>query len=85
MVGRAKGIKLDPDVSVKTMRYVETTAMDLVASMHTDLSRGRKLELDALNGSVVRLGREVGVQTPINNYLYLALKPHINGATDASI
>ena len=36
------------------------------ASMLQDLGRGKPTEIDALNGAIVRLGRQVGVPTPIN-------------------
>ena len=36
------------------------------SSMWEDLQRGRKTEVDLLNGEIVRLGSEVGVPTPIN-------------------
>jgi len=47
--------------------------------MYYDLNDGRRLELEALNGTVVRLGREYGVATPINFAIYAALKPYMNG------
>jgi 2-dehydropantoate 2-reductase len=34
------------------------------------------LEIEALNGTVVRYGREAGVPTPLNLAIYAALKPH---------
>jgi 2-dehydropantoate 2-reductase len=79
-VARAKAIDLDPDVVQRTMRYMDAEAEALQASMHTDLSAGRPLELEALNGAVVRLGRELGVPTPVNDTLYSALLPHREGA-----
>lgn len=78
-VGRAHGVNLEPDVVQQTMAWVEHVAKDVIASMHLDLSRGRRLELDAFNGAVVRLGAEKGVDTPIHKFFYLALKPHVNG------
>ena len=78
-VGRAHGINLDSDVVQQTMGYVESAVKDITVSMHVDLERGRRLELDTFSGAVVRLGKEVGVDTPINKLLYLVLKPHING------
>ena len=54
--------------------------MDITASMHLDLERGRRLELEIFNGAVVRMGRETGVATPVNYMLYMVLKPHVNGA-----
>jgi 2-dehydropantoate 2-reductase len=36
------------------------------SSMWEDLSRGRKTEIDLLNGEIVALGREVKIETPFN-------------------
>ena len=80
-VGRAKGINLDPQVVEQTMDYVRRSAADLKASMHTDLERGRPLELDALNGAVVRLGTEAGVPTPVNQVLWSLLAIYKQGAS----
>jgi 2-dehydropantoate 2-reductase len=35
-------------------------------SMLQDRERGKPLEIDALNGTVVRLGRHFGIETPVN-------------------
>ena len=80
-VGRAHGVNLDSDVVEQTMMYVEGAVKDITASMHLDLERGRRLELEIFNGAVVRLGVEAGVETPVNRLLYLVLKPHVNGVT----
>jgi ketopantoate reductase len=37
------------------------------------------LELEALNGAVVRLGCARGLQTPVNFFIYATLKPYIDG------
>ena len=79
-VGRAKGINLDNAVVEQTMEYVEGAVKDITASMHLDLERGRRLELEIFNGAVVRMGQETGVATPVNDMLYLVLKPHVDGA-----
>ena len=78
-VGRAEGVSLDADVVDKIMAYMESTAKDLHASMHTDLELGRPLELEALNGTVVRLGREHSIPTPVNDVLYSLLVVHKDG------
>ena len=51
--------------------------------MLEDLERGRRLELPWLSGAVVRLGREVGVETPIHRFIATVLAPHVNGAPTA--
>jgi 2-dehydropantoate 2-reductase len=79
-VGRAVGIALDDDLFDRTMAYIDGYARDLHASMHTDLERGNPLELEALNGAVVRLGSEGRVATPMNRCIHALLKPYVNGA-----
>ena len=44
---------------------------------------GRRLEIETLNGTVVRLGQERGVPTPANFAVYAALKPYADGAPPA--
>ncbi|HRY12011.1 MAG TPA: ketopantoate reductase family protein [Syntrophomonadaceae bacterium] len=46
-------------------QLIPTTALHH-ASMLQDIQRGRKTEIDALNGAVVRLGRQCGIATPVN-------------------
>ena len=49
------------------------------SSMLEDLERGRRLELPWLSGAVVRIGAEVGVDTPTHRLIVTLLKPHVNG------
>jgi 2-dehydropantoate 2-reductase len=79
-VGRASGVALPPDIVSNTVSSIEEHLADLQASMHTDLMAGRPLELDALNGAVVRLGREAGVATPVNDVIYAMLKGFQEGS-----
>jgi len=44
-----------------------------------DLSAGKKIEVEALQGSVVRRGDAAGVPTPIMSALYAVLKPYAMG------
>jgi 2-dehydropantoate 2-reductase len=48
-------------------------------SMLQDLKMGRRLEVESLNGTVVRLGQEVGLPTPLNFAIYAALKAYAEG------
>jgi 2-dehydropantoate 2-reductase len=49
--------------------------------MLEDLERGRRLELPWLSGAVVRIGSEVGVDTPIHRFIATVLHPHVTGAS----
>ena len=78
-VGRANGVDLPKNIVADTVSYIEEHLADLQASMHTDLLAGRPLELEALNGAVVRAGNAVGVATPINDVIYAMLKAFQKG------
>ena len=78
--GRANCVNFPPDVHETTLSYIEDNLADLQASMHTDVMSGRPLELEALNGAVVRAGRTASVPTPINDVIYALLKPLAGGA-----
>ncbi len=49
------------------------------SSMLEDLERGRPLELPWLSGAVVRIGEEVGVDTPTHRLIVTLLRPHVHG------
>jgi 2-dehydropantoate 2-reductase len=78
-VAHAKGVQvsgtIDEDVAVAYKALPPQTK----ASMLEDLERGRRIELPWLSGAVVRLGREVGVPTPIHAFISTVLKPYVDG------
>ena len=77
--GRASGVDLSPTIVADTLDYMESAKGAMSASMHADLLAGRPMELEALNGAVVRAGESAGVPTPINDVIYAALKPYAPG------
>jgi 2-dehydropantoate 2-reductase len=42
--------------------------------MQLDLEQGKRLEIDALSGAVVRLGNAKGIATPVHQTIYAGLK-----------
>jgi len=78
-VGRARGVRLAPDTVEARFARLRQAEPSLRASMYYDLAAGRRLEVETLNGTVVRLGRELGVPTPYNFAVYAALKPYVDG------
>ncbi len=71
----ARGVALTDDAIDKTLAFVDGLPGDVTSSMQRDIMEGRPSELEALNGAVVRLGREAGVPTPVNGFVYAALTP----------
>jgi 2-dehydropantoate 2-reductase len=78
-VARAAGVTLPADVVETIIKNASALAPTAFSSLHHDLVHGRRLELEALNGTLVRLGRERGVPTPLNFAVYAALKPYVDG------
>lgn len=80
-VARAKGQDLDADVATKVMAGYDALPPETKPSMLHDLEAGRRLELDWLNGEVVRIGRAHGIDTPDNAAVVAALEPFALGRT----
>ena len=83
-VARACGVDLPEKFVDDTMKMLDGYSDQAMPSMEVDLLAGRRLELDAMIGAIVRMGREKGVQTPINSTIYRTLLPHINGTSSSS-
>lgn len=73
-VARANGIELDTDPVESGIAIAERFPFSTKSSMLRDLERGGQLEIEALNGAVVRRGRALGIPTPANQAIYAALR-----------
>ena len=74
-LARAKGIALAEDAVERTLGHIDRTPPQTLASMQNDIINGRPSELDSQLGTVVRLGRELGIPTLVNEFLYDILLP----------
>ena len=81
-VARASEIDLPSDCVEQAMAQAVAVEPWGRGSLYHDLAGGRRLELEGLNGEVVRRGREHGVQTPLNFAVYAALRPYVGGTPD---
>ena len=66
-VADADGVTLDEDF-VATIDRLFAGART-IASMRQDLMKGRKTEIDHMNGAVVDLGRKYGIECPVNSVM----------------
>ena len=82
-VGTASGIPLGQDDVQGAMDLITARPMGARGSMQADLEAGRPLELEAIVGSVPRIGRKVNVPTPVFDMLYTLLLPHIDGSPES--
>ena len=78
-VAHAKGVKVAGSIDEDVAAAYKALPPQAKASMLEDLERGRRIELPWLSGAVARIGREVGVPTPIHTFITAVLKPFVNG------
>ena len=72
-VARAEGVNVPEDVDAAVRRIAETMPGQS-SSTAQDLARGRRSEIDYLNGLIVRRGEALGVPTPVNRVLWSLVK-----------
>lgn len=78
-VGRALGVALPEDFADNRLAFADTLPGDMTSSMHHDLDRGNRLEVDWLSGGVVDMGAKAGVPTPANRAVQALLAVHAQG------
>lgn len=79
-VGRALAIAWPADIVETSIATLRGFPPDMYASMHHDLARGGPLEVEEVQGTLMRLGARHGVPTPIFRMAYCCLKPYVRGA-----
>lgn len=75
-VARARGVPLAAGFVESRIRYAERIDPTAMSSMSRDLARGRRIELEAFNGEIVRMGAELGIAVPANVSVYEAIRSH---------
>jgi 2-dehydropantoate 2-reductase len=75
LLAHARKIAMEREAIDQAMAFIDALPYEGTASMQRDILAGRPSELDAQNGAVVRLGKEVGVATPVNSMIYSSLLP----------
>lgn len=79
-LARADGTDLGADAMETCNNLLESLAPNNYSSLYQDLAAARRLELDALHGHAVRLGKRHDIPTPTLFAVYAALMPHLHGA-----
>jgi len=74
-VARARAIPLSDDIVARTLAVLDTFPPNGTSSLQRDIAAGKRSELEAWTGAVVRLGAEAGVATPFHTFLYASLLP----------
>ena len=73
-IARKKGIDIDDDYAVRQLEQLKKVPYANKPSTLQDIEHGRKTEVEMFAGTVIRLGKETGVPTPLNEFLYHAVR-----------
>jgi 2-dehydropantoate 2-reductase len=74
-VARTRNIALSEGIVDNAMAILDKLTASGTSSLQRDIIAGKPSELDAWTGAVVRLGKEVGVATPLHSFIYYSLLP----------
>jgi len=83
-LARAEGVPVAADVVDRIETYVAGIPGSMRSSLLIDLSQGKPIEVEQLQGSVVRRAARKGVPVPIISTLYAVLKPWAHGAPQSA-
>ncbi len=73
-VARADGVALDEGSLLQSSLAVGAALATQISSTAQDVRRGRRTEIDALNGYVAERGAALGIPAPINRTLHALVK-----------
>ena len=77
-VADAAGVQLpalaDPQGAIASAMKVAAQMTEALSSTAQDLRRGKRTEIDSLNGFIARKGAALGVPAPVNQALYALVK-----------
>jgi 2-dehydropantoate 2-reductase len=74
-VAAAEEIELPRDTPDRHASFAESLEPTGYSSLYDDLTNGRRMELEALHGTVVRRARRHGIPVPVSEAIYAILRP----------
>jgi 2-dehydropantoate 2-reductase len=72
-VARADGVEVPGDIRAAVAGIAVSMATQISSTAH-DVARGRKSEIDHINGYVLRRGEALGIATPVNRALHALVR-----------
>jgi 2-dehydropantoate 2-reductase len=73
-IARARGLKISEDIVDVTLNKVNAFPYETKSSMQVDCEKGKKTEIEAFTGYIVRSGDKLKVDVPLHRMVYSKLK-----------
>jgi len=74
-VARAEGVALPDETVSEWVDFARDLDPEMYSSLHYDLTHDKRIELNALHGSVVRHAGDIDVDVPMNEAIHAILRP----------
>jgi len=74
-VARAAGVHIEKDFPDRTMAFIDTYPSQTTSSLTRDVWEGKPSEIEYQNGTVVRIAKQLGVEVPVNRFVYSCILP----------
>lgn len=78
-LARAEGVPVAADIIQRIAEYIDRIPETMRSSLLIDLSQRKRIEVEALQGAIVRRAARAGVDVPVVSTLYAVLKPWAQG------
>jgi len=75
LVAAAEGVELSDTVRESQEAFALGLEPGVFSSLHYDMTRGKPMELDSLQGELLRRAEAAGVPTPMSEAVYAVLRP----------
>lgn len=73
-IAEKKGINNLSNLEEDALKSLDRMCDDGKTSMHQDILSKRPTEIDIFSGEVIKMGKELGIKTPYNKFLYDLIK-----------
>ena len=74
-IAAAEGVDLPEDTADRHVSFAEGLEPTGYSSLYDDLKKGRRMELEALHGTILRRAGRHGIPVPVSQAIYAILKP----------
>lgn len=74
-VSQQMNIHIEQDFVPKTVAFIDSFPYHSTSSLTRDVWEGKPSEIEYQNGTVVRLGEQYSVPTPVNSFVYRCILP----------
>jgi 2-dehydropantoate 2-reductase len=75
LLSQKTGIHIEHEFPDKTIAFIDTFPYNSTSSLTRDVWEGKPSEIEYQNGTVVKLGKKFGIDTPVNEFIYNCILP----------